>query len=67
MKIFINNLNENWVVDNVIKEWKHFNSKITTDNIKQADIIWLIAPWTWKKVPKKRLKKKKSNMYNSPY
>lgn len=59
MKIFINNLNENWVVDNVIKEWKHFNSKITTDNIKQADIIWLIAPWTWKKVPKKRLKKKK--------
>tara|TARA_X000000368_G_C23055472_1_gene723639 strand:- start:2770 stop:3693 length:924 start_codon:yes stop_codon:yes gene_type:complete len=59
MKIYINNLNENWVVDNVISEWKHFNSKITTDNIKQADIIWLIAPWTWKKVRKKRLKNKK--------
>ena len=59
MKIFINNLNENWVVDNVISEWKNYNSKITTDYIKQADIVWLIAPWTWKKVQKRRLKSKK--------
>lgn len=56
MKIFINKLNENWVVDNVISEWKNFNKKITTENVKDADIIWLIAPWTWKKVQKKSLK-----------
>ena len=59
MKIFINSLNENWVVDNVISEWKNYNSIITTDYIKQADIVWLIAPWTWKKVQKRRLKSKK--------
>lgn len=59
MKIYINKLKENWVVDNVISEWKKFNEIITTDNIKQADIIWLIAPWTWKKEQKKRLKTKK--------
>ena len=59
MKIFINSLNENWVVDNVISEWKNFNRKITTDYIKQADIVWLIAPWTWNKVQKRRLKSKK--------
>ena len=23
-----------------------FNKKITTENVKNADIIWLIAPWT---------------------
>lgn len=59
MKIYINKLKENWVVDNVISEWKQFNEIITTENIKQADIIWLIAPWTWKKEQKKRLKTKK--------
>ena len=53
MKIFINKLNENWVVDNVISEWKNFNKKITTENVKNADIIWLIAPGLGKKCKKK--------------
>ena len=27
--------------------------------IKEADIIWIIAPWVWKKTPKRYLKNKK--------
>lgn len=58
MKIFINHANESWVVDRFREEWKKFNPNITTENIYDADIIWMIAPWTWKKLPKKYLKEK---------
>lgn len=55
MKIFINSANESWVVDRFREEWIENNQLITTDNIKDADIIWIIAPWTWKKLPRKYL------------
>ena len=59
MKIFLNHLNESWVVDRFRKEWIEFNENCTTEKIKDADIIWIIAPWTWSKLPKKYLKNKK--------
>tara|TARA_X000001036_G_C20512685_1_gene738772 strand:- start:68 stop:940 length:873 start_codon:yes stop_codon:yes gene_type:complete len=40
------------------EEFSNFNPKIVTDNIKNSDIIWIIAPWMWKKIPKKYLKAK---------
>ena len=43
----------------VREEWYENNSSISTENIKDADLIWIIAPWVWKKTPKKHLKKKK--------
>lgn len=58
MKIFINHANESWVVDRFREEWKIFNQNITTENINDADIVWIIAPWTWKTLPKKILKEK---------
>lgn len=58
MKIFISNLNESWIVDRMKEEFSNFNPKIVTDNIKNSDIIWIIAPWMWKKIPKKYLKAK---------
>ncbi len=59
MKIYINLVNENWVVDNVISEWNNYQKELTTKNIRKADIIWIISPWTWKKLPKSQIRKKK--------
>ena len=58
MKIYLNKINEDWVVDQFVKEWNNFKFDITTYNVKDSDIIWLIAPWTWKNVNTKMLKKK---------
>ena len=58
MKIYLNKINEDWVVDQFVKEWNNFKFDITTYNVKDSDIIWLIAPWTWKSVNTKMLKKK---------
>ena len=59
MKIYINKLNESWIVDRLKKEWAFHNKPTTTKRISQSDVIWIIAPWTWKKVPTKYLKEKK--------
>ena len=58
MKIFISNLNESWIVDRVKEEFSNYFPDIVTNNIKDSDIIWIIAPWMWKKIPKKYLKSK---------
>ena len=59
MKIYINNPKENWVVDRFVEEWISYNRHFHTDKIKDADLIWIISPWTWKKLPKKILQQKK--------
>ena len=58
MKIYIPDVNESWVVDRFREEFYDYNSKITTNDIK-TDIIWIIAPWIWKKIKRKNLKNKK--------
>ena len=32
---------------------------ISTDKIKESNIVWIISNWTWEKIPKKYLKKNK--------
>jgi len=59
MKLYLNPLKENWVVDNVISEWKKYQSNLVTSKIKESDIVWIIAPWTWRKLSKTELKNKK--------
>ena len=59
MKIFLSNINESWVVDRFRSDWYLHNSKISTDSIKKADIIWIISPWIWKNLKTKYLKDKK--------
>lgn len=59
MKIYINKINESWIVDRVKKEWFEANADITTKVIFRSNIIWIIAPWTWKKIPKSQLESKK--------
>ena len=59
MKLYLNNIKESWVVDRFKNEWYEFNSDLSTKRIKEADIIWIFAPWLWKNVRPKHLKKKK--------
>ena len=58
MKIYVSNLNESWIVDRLRNEWIDENDKFSTDDIKEAGIIWIISPWTWNKIPKRHLKNK---------
>lgn len=59
MKIYLTKINESWIIDRIRDEWYLQNSKISTQKIKQADVIWIIAPWIWKDTRKKYLKNKK--------
>ena len=59
MKIFVSKINESWVVDRFREDWYKHNKEITTTKIKSADIVWIISPWLWKKIPIKHLKNKK--------
>ena len=56
MKVYINSLNESWVVDRFKDEWIKYNDTITKFK-RSSDIIWIIAPEL--KCTKKYLKKKK--------
>ena len=58
-KIYINSADEDWIVDKFKQEFLDFNPTIITRNIQEADIIWIISPWTWKQLPRKKLKLKK--------
>ena len=57
-RVFLNKLNENWVVDRFRSEWYEYQSEISENNVRDSDVIWIIAPWTWNKIPKKHLKNK---------
>ena len=59
MKIYLSDINESWIVDRVRNDWYEHNMQISTKQIKDSDIIWIISPWIWRKLPKRHLKKKK--------
>ena len=59
MKIYINNAKENWVVDRFIREWNNHNHNQVKRLYGKNITIWIISPWTWKKIPKRYLKKNK--------
>ena len=50
MKIHIIPGNENWVVDRLVEEFYDYNEDITTKNINECDVIWLLAPWRWSSI-----------------
>tara|TARA_A100001011_G_scaffold127835_2_gene134867 strand:- start:22965 stop:23885 length:921 start_codon:yes stop_codon:yes gene_type:complete len=58
-RVFLNKLNENWVVDRFRSEWYEYQSEISENNVRDSDVIWIIAPWTWNKISKRQLKNKK--------
>ena len=58
MKIFLSKINESWIVDRMRSDWYEYNNTISTENISSSNIIWIISPWLWKKIPKRYLKTK---------
>lgn len=59
MKIYLNSPNENWIVDRLVDEWYFYNPDISTREIETSDLVWIISPWTWNKLNKKKLLRKK--------
>ena len=59
MKVYLSKINESWIIDRVREEWYEYCQDISSKNIKNADLIWIIAPWVWKELPKKYLLEKK--------
>ena len=43
--------NENWICDRFVNEWNKHNPDFATQNINDAEIIWLVADWCWKEIP----------------
>ena len=58
MKVYLSKINESWIIDRVRAEWYQYKGAISTDSIDEADIIWIISPWLWKKEKKKALRNK---------
>jgi len=58
MKVFVNDPNEGWIVDRIRGEFLDHTSHEIVYDPKEADIIWLIAPWTWAQISTPTLKEK---------
>ena len=58
MKVYLSKINESWVVDRMREEWYENNQEYSVENPKEADLIWIISPWLWKKESKKYMKSK---------
>ena len=59
MKVYLNKINESWIIDRVRKDWYKNNKDISTNLINKSNIFWIISPWVWRSMPKKALEGKK--------
>ena len=66
MKIYMNSPNESWIVDRFNKEIRSYSKENFTNNIKNADLVWIVAPWTWSLLNKNYLQQK-SNLYRASF
>lgn len=58
-KVFLLDSKENWVCDRFVKEWYDKNIDISTKNIEESDVIWLLAGWCWNQIDPRILINKK--------
>ena len=58
-QLYINKASESWITDRFRTEWYEQNTN-STYFIRKANIIWIISPWTWKKLNQNILKKAKT-------
>lgn len=59
MKIYINKVDENWIVDRFRNEWYQYNNNLSVEYFLKSDIFWIIAPWSFKSYKFKLIKNKK--------
>ena len=57
-RIFLNSAGENWIVDRLKDEWMSHNKNHSTNDLRNSDILWIIAPWNLSRIPKRYLKSK---------
>jgi hypothetical protein len=50
-KVFALAPGEDWIVDRFVKEWSEDNADITVSNPYDSNVIWLMADWSWRRVP----------------
>ena len=58
-RVFVLAPGEDWIVDRFVKEWNEDNSDICVSDPAQADVIWLLSDWTWRRIPHSLLQQKK--------
>ncbi len=59
MKIYLNNVKEDWIIDRIRNDWYKYKKDNTTKFISRSDIVWILSPWVWKKIPQRYLNEKK--------
>ena len=59
MKVFVLAPKENWICDRIAEEWYVYCQEISTKNILDCDIVWLLAGWCWRNIHPDILKSKK--------
>jgi hypothetical protein len=59
MKIFILYARENWITDELAKEWIQNNEDLYTNNVIEADIIWILSNYVINQLPLYIYKQKK--------
>lgn len=59
MKVFILYAKENWITDELAKEWIENNKDIHTNNVNDADIIWILSNYIINQIPFHIYKQKK--------
>ncbi len=58
-KVFVLPPQEDWIVDRLVKEWYEFNADISTKDIMESDVVWLLADWCFNHIDQRLLKQKK--------
>ena len=58
-KIFVLAPRENWICDRIAGEWYENCNEISTKNVFESDIVWLLAGWCWDQIPLNVLNNKK--------
>ena len=59
MKIFILAAQENWITDQLAQEWIQHNKDLYTQNLQEADIIWILSNYVADAIPLEIYKQKK--------
>jgi len=59
VKVYLNDPKESWIVDRIRKEWYENNPNLVTENIAECDVLWIVAPWQWARIPRQYLESKK--------
>jgi len=59
MKVFCVAPKENWICDRIAQEWYENCPEVSTKNILEADVVWLLASWCWNQISPDILRNKK--------